>query len=1658
MTHFSIEPPEIPLLLQRVTVKVVSPVETGSGVLCKPSPDSPAVYILTARHVIFGEGGLPGEVLPNGVSLQLLYESSSKQAFGKYALTANDRILVSENLADDFAVLIVSANEIESITGELPCLNLVRETYGLKNCLFRGFPEALKGVEPVRFNGEITEPVKSLWYQFEWQVSDGLADKWISTKSKTAYENVSGFSGSGVFLLNDSEVYLIGVVSKFGPFNRFIGEKVSLIENLLVAEDLPVPQFIEPEVRIEVRSALQKLKKNAYTEVVNRVSDTIGGTQHLQRPKLFDDLSEAIETGPLTIVYGEAGAGKSAVVKNCLNTGTHHLLAMKGEQICHDSLDASFRAIGIGVDSVALLSSPMLQGRIAMWIDGAEKCVERNQLGALLDVLRLTNEYPCLRVVITIRKYALEHFRLLVLTASRKAIFQEVLLLTQEEQNEITEHFPRIKSLFANQKLRRLLTVPFYLNYAVQLDETPGNKEPLDEQSFKEKIWTIVVDKGRLRRSEVFSTLALMRAKEMSLYVQPEKEDLDIVLELELDQLLIREAGSSNRFAPAHDIFEDWALVRFVRHAYRDNQQPKAFFEQLGPTYAIRRGFRFWLQEEAKRNTEGITQFVLSYFTLELIAPYWKDEAFIVIIQSDAGERFLDKNQAILLRDNSRLLLRFIHLFKTACKEPLAANPDMSEPWKMYSTNYVPVGSGWKSLVRFLHRHLEDIKDNWLVYSFIKDWSNKLSWEKPLPSEAREAGLILLKVFKRTGDDYIDGFHDERNGMRKETLRLIFRLTEVIKDEAKTILMETIEAIKAEKAKGTRLKGSHELIWEQMLFFFHCKEVCRFFPDIVMEAAWERWVDNVPKKKEYYRSSTFDTNQHFGLTDERRLDDFPESAFKTPIYWLLAFHSAKTLIWVVALLNYTTKKYVASEYAKNDDCVEILLTLNDGTTVKQYGNYVLYQMFRGTGKVTPYILQSALMALEKWLFEWANTKTNFSRKMLQEWCKLLLERSETVATTSVLVSIVMAYPEEIEELVYPILTSPEIYQWDTSRMVGESSALSPMGVGEYGQVYQQERAEANKMPHRKKRLEDFVIEQSFSNPPFREKFHVILDQLWKDVSLEQTTWRIFLHRMDIRKWEVTDNVEQDGKQLMMVQPRLDEDVRPIVEQVRRQHEETTPILGANLWAKKVFDREDGAQFSFDDWLIHYQLIRRVEQSELSGYAKTIFPPALIAAVAIRDCLDRLDEEQIKWCEKQLLARAQVEVHIERRVNLDWSFSVNHFEGVPTLFSLVLLLRKEHSREIRPKVVELLFESLLVVQFSDNIKKPFFDYVRENLWNINRDIAYACWAGLINYAFLWKKYPRYSCDFHSSDKTAKREMEQFEKDKLKLIEAIVSQTVAPQELPENLDGGVNWWLDKALRILPMNLQESKFQEFVEKYFNLLLHSAMLDDEDRGWHRQSSDFFESHRIFSEAFAWFIFKQRQEVALPLFDRLIKVVLEAKKYNRETFEFIDRCIEQVMWVPANDKNLDLGRFGFFWKHLLDVSIAAKNSRHFAARLLLESPYWYDHITDWKPIQENRAVFAEIVQKVGTTEPNSVVRLLGGIGSGALLPEGILWLCEILKEKGIEKVKIYDAEKLLNRIWVFHAREVRRKPVLLRNLMDVLDMMVEKGSSLAFFMREALF
>lgn len=100
----------------------------------------------------------------------------------------------------------------------------------------------------------------------------------------------------------------------------------------------------------------------------------------------------------------------------------------------------------------------------------------------------------------------------------------------------------------------------------------------------------------------------------------------------------------------------------------------------------------------------------------------------------------------------------------------------------------------------------------------------------------------------------------------------------------------------------------------------------------------------------------------------------------------------------------------------------------------------------------------------------------------------------------------------------------------------------------------------------------------------------------------------------------------------------------------------------------------------------------------------------------------------------------------------------------------------------------------------------------------------------------------------------------------------------------------------------------------------------------------------------------------------------------------------------------------------------------------------------------------------------SSVVELLKGIGATELLPEGIIWLVQILNQpivllqNGLSVSNLFEDRKvfhnlkeLIRYVYSNQRANVKSSIALKQSFMQLLDLMVSHGSSVAFVLRERI-
>lgn len=241
--------------------------EIGSGFLYIPEAPENYVYVLTAKHCIYGKNIEKVSKIP---SLTLSYFGKNKLRHIKYE-KRTDKVLSTSD-KKDCAIILIPKTRFPKQSIKKPT-----KTTGIKlseldsgaQCYFRGFPRARQGEGA---ESELFDDCTLNDLPFKDKQSFKIHIKNYDSNSDHASELLEGCSGSGVLVQKSNQLYLLGIVQRYlKKLPKVVGRGVNEFNALLKAEGFSlIPIYGEKIVRpIDIREKLLKLQS---TFQFNRIS------------------------------------------------------------------------------------------------------------------------------------------------------------------------------------------------------------------------------------------------------------------------------------------------------------------------------------------------------------------------------------------------------------------------------------------------------------------------------------------------------------------------------------------------------------------------------------------------------------------------------------------------------------------------------------------------------------------------------------------------------------------------------------------------------------------------------------------------------------------------------------------------------------------------------------------------------------------------------------------------------------------------------------------------------------------------------------------------------------------------------------------------------------------------------------------------------------------------------------------------------------------------------------------------------------------------------------------------------------------------------------------------------------------------------------------
>lgn len=1352
------------------------------------------------------------------------------------------------------------------------------------------------------------------------------------------------------------------------------------------------------------------------------------------------------------VVYGDAGTGKSGIVKDLVQ----HQEDQGDQSVClfFSSTDLDVEEENLFLNKYGpyrledLFSAYCQENRKVCIIESAEKFSALSYPKVFNSIIQQFISHGW-KMIFTIRTIYKDSFCRNVLKDVTYDSFQVKPITHTELQNlSIQYQFP----LPQNQKLCNLLRDLFYLQLYLKLDRSNLNQVS-SEEIFLRQVWDEVICNIQyraeglpVRREEMAEHIVLsMLQQESSIYKSSAKDDHHALIALEESGIITVYDNSPDLWMMGHDVYEELIVKHILSQRYQEETDVKQILNGFGLSLRARKLYRIWLESIIANGADRCPSFLISVFQSDLDQT-WKDETMIALMQAEENHCF-QAIDPILSQNKYQLFTRMVFLLNTACRdsdqELFKIFPDLANQKYRYTC---PAGQAWPTVFQYIYNNRNLIpwtnQNLGIVSDALKTWTTKYKTGKT----TRLAGQIALYLrHTMWGNESL--YSLEQNTSFISFTDVILAAAMELKQEL-TDIFESVKDLPLD-----RNNENHLLVEKSISNIYDCGNIFRAIPEEVLCIAEKHWCYLSQQEHDYNFGHSIE--HYFGLSASLHTEYDPESAFQTPLYLLLNTNPLPTMDTILRVMNYATKCYKSSTLAaKYSECTQIQIHLPNGAVKSQICSNRLWNMYRGTS-VAPNLLKSILMALEKWLLQYVESSDAESSCRV---CKYLLLHSQTVAITAVVLSAVIAYPEKLFPISCILLRTKEIFLLDISRLTEEHGANFFKGISLSGRHFDEERIKSNNLDFRKNRFEEILLGYQLEKGTLseeqwkqqQEQLYTAFDEATQDIASWDESYQFAYYRSDLRKCQVQCQSIAQDRVAFSIAPVMPDHLKKRSTQTQQNQKEFMRHMPLMLWSDAKLQHDPSANEKypqFNDIQFVINEIHQILEEDKEDFFFNISAAINACAVLVQNNKSEMDEDDLIFCKNVLLSAC-----------LEFVVQDVH----PTAYNL---------DKIFPAIASLVSGSTFTADWSS----PLFMLLALSIINCSQrallhGIASILWPAASDAALkLMHAYAILMPQYYSSIPLRRREItakDFFEEHRQEIQELFQKDISSLKNIP--FDGLEIYQLIALQQMMPSEPMEGSL-DFVlkigEQVWSTLFGSQFTN---RKIHRD----FEGEYGYLSWLSDYLLNLSEEQQSLFLGHLMRHV----RYDREFAHLLQDIIVLEDTSP---------RYNAFWKlwNLLKSYIFSDFERLYTTNqvigreasidygmgnvlteFLLAGPFWKKEITSWHSLREDCILFYKAsVIRMGAHPAvlYSIGRILNGIGAKVFFESGIEWLSDIisnnpqLRQASLPINTVYYIEEYMYRYVYQHLYSFKSNPFHKREVLNVLNFLVDVGSSFGFLLRE---
>ncbi len=863
---------------------------------------------------------------------------------------------------------------------------------------------------------------------------------------------------------------------------------------------------------------------NITSDYKSRIETELPSGYSVSRVEDKLNLETAISENAVTVVFGESGSGKSALVKNVL---TAQFGAWNRVWFGPDELKTALSAARRGTLPLMHELGGVLNATVnpnnVLIIDSAERIdpgefgVIRQLLKAVLAPTGKVDDSAWRVVVITQTQSWVESADSIL--GGRQAAQVELELIKNPEAKLALRASPALSWLTGHDDTVAALTNLRTLAWVVKAGAALGSNASslASHTAIADSLWNYWTG-GRPDVQALTMRLAEREASFERSFALTALDPVDAAIFTQRpDQLPLHLNQRTNRIEFEHDLAADWARFQFLKQIWTSTSQWATFAENPLWTNALRMLGQFLLRQKTERGTAWDAAFE----TAEAAGPSMAGSILLDALCLDPeAELFLTERGDLLLANDAKLFTRLLIRFHHIGTAPTSGISGAASSLGLYLEAQFRsvIIARWPPVLRFLIAQRERLSGlvSPALAKVIQTWLTGTPRElrngtlMPFRHELAEMALTMaraVQVEKGHGVMYLDrepllytaplaGAVDlpdevgawalELAGRRKVADGVSARIAEVRRQQADQHRerLRTEPEYKAKHEARRQIPPSLGSIRERlppwplgasckvdMDFQTACfkengiQPLMRARPEVAAEVLLALIIEDQPER-EY--GSRWDEVE---LGIEYAQDSYPTAFWKSPFFPFLQIAPAAALKAIIALVNFCTERWVAEiMQGREGPAPGLTLQMAEGQE-KTFAGW--WQVFDWTQTNSNHNgnLFSALDALERWLTLQIDASVDVTPYVEQ-----ILREGASTALIGLLVNVGKYRPPLFSGLLAPLLTDPHVFYWDGGRVknidykfVGWSWLQAGEAVFEFARSW-------TLAAHRQKALQNVVID------------------------------------------------------------------------------------------------------------------------------------------------------------------------------------------------------------------------------------------------------------------------------------------------------------------------------------------------------------------------------------------------------------------------------------------------------------------------------------------------------------------------------------------------------------------------------------------------------